>query len=149
MLPCIMIGDGMALGLAQGRPECAVAAVQGVSLPVFVASDLDRLKPAKTAIISLGASDAPGADTTGSLQRWRQAVTAQRVIWLLPDASPAVRLAITTVAAAWRDSLIDTRPPLPGRARAQAARAAAKSAHVPVRTPTPALQARHRTPRRR
>ncbi|WP_284948022.1 lytic transglycosylase domain-containing protein [Acidisoma cladoniae] len=133
MVPCIAIGDGVALGLARGRPECVAAAVQGISSVAFVASDLGRLKPAQTAIISLGASDAPGADTTGSLRRLRQAVTAERVIWLVPNASPAVRLAITTVAAEWRDSLIDTRPALPAEAMAQVAPGASQA--VPVPTP--------------
>jgi hypothetical protein len=116
MVPCIAIGDGVAMVLAQARPECAAVAVQGISSAAFVASDLARLKPARTAIISLGGSDAPGTETAGSLRRLRQAVTAQRVIWLIPNASQAVRLAVTTVAAEWHDSLIDTRPPMPGQA---------------------------------
>jgi type IV secretion system protein VirB1 len=39
-------------------------------------------------------------------------------IWLIPNASPAIRLAVTTVAAEWGDGLIDTQPPLPGQAPA-------------------------------
>jgi type IV secretion system protein VirB1 len=139
MVPCIAIGDGVALGIAKGRPECVAVAVQGISSTAFVTSDLGRLKAAKTAIISLGASDAPGADTTGSLRRLRQAVTADRVIWLLPNATPAVRLAITTVAAEWQDSLIDTRLPLPVPAAEQATPPGPKPAAAPVQTPTPAL----------
>jgi type IV secretion system protein VirB1 len=132
MLPCIAIGDGMALGLAQARPECAVAAVHGITSAAFVASDLGGLKPAQIAIISLGASDPVGADTAGSLRRLRQAVTAQKVVWLIPNASPAVRLAVTTVAAAWRDGLIDTRPP------AQPMGATSTTA-APASPPAPAL----------
>jgi type IV secretion system protein VirB1 len=136
MVPCIAIGDGGALGLAEARPECVAAAVQGVLSGTFVASDLGRLKPAQT-VISLGASDAPGADTAGNLRRLRQAVTAERVIWFLPNASPAVRLAITTVAAECHDSLIDIRPPLAGPP--PGAPPAARTAPAPVEASTPAL----------
>jgi type IV secretion system protein VirB1 len=138
MVPCIAIGDGVALGLAQARPECVAVASQGVTSAAFVATDLGRLKAAQTAIISLGASDPTGADTASSLRRLRQAVTAQKVIWLIPNASPAVRLAVTTVAAEWRDGLIDTRPPLPGQAPAQPTSASSAPA-APAPTPTPAL----------
>jgi hypothetical protein len=110
MVPCIAIGDGVALGIAQARPECVAAAVVGISSAAFVASDLNRLRPADTAIISLGTSDPPGAEIADSLRRVREAVTANRVIWLNPNATPATRLAVATVAAEWHDSIIDTRP---------------------------------------
>ena len=138
MVPCLAIGDGVALGLAQGRPECVAVAAQGMTSAAFVASDLGRLKAAQTAIISLGASDAPGIGTASNLRRLRQAVTAERVIWLIPNASPAVRLAVTTVAAEWGDGLIDTRPPLPGQASAQPPSAGSTPATT-APTPTPAL----------
>jgi type IV secretion system protein VirB1 len=64
-------------------------------------------------------------------------VTAERVIWLIPNASPAVRLAVTTVAAEG-DGLIDTRPPLPGQAPAQP-KAASNTPAAQAPTPTPAL----------
>jgi type IV secretion system protein VirB1 len=138
MEPCIAIGDGVALGLAQGRPECVAVASQGITSAAFVASDLGRLKAAQTAVISLGGSDPAGADTAGSLRRLRQAVTAQRVIWLIPNASPAIRLAVTTVAAEWGDGLIDTRPLLPGQAPAQP-KAASNAPAPQAPRPTPAL----------
>ena len=138
MLPCLAIGDGVALGLAQGRPGCVAVAAQGTTSAAFVASDLGRLKAAQTAVISLGASDAPGTDTASNLRRLRQAVTAERVIWLIPNASPAVRLAVTTVAAEWSDGLIDTRRPLLGQAPAQPPSAGSAPATT-APTPTPAL----------
>jgi type IV secretion system protein VirB1 len=140
MLPCLAIGDGAALGLAQGRPECVAVAAQGITSAAFVASDLGRLKAAQTAIISIGASDAPGTSTASNLRRLRQAVTAERVIWLIPNASPAVLLAVTTVAAEWGDGLIDTRPPLPGQAQARPAGADS----APAATATTTTQALHR-----
>ncbi len=134
MVPCLTIGDELALGLPQGRPDCVAVAAPGIT---SAALDLGHLKSAQTAIISLAANDAPGAETVTNLQRLRQAVTAERVIWLMPNALPAVRLAVTTVAAEWGDGLIDTRPPLPGQAPAQPPRAStATAATAPTPTPT-------------
>jgi type IV secretion system protein VirB1 len=140
MVPCIAIGDGVALGIAQARPECVAAAVVGISSAAFVASDLNRLRPADTAIISLGTSDPPGAEIADSLRRMREAVTANRVIWLIPNATPAARLAVATVAAEWHDSIIDTRPAAaPGPvAPPQASAVAAQTRATSLHTATPA-----------
>lgn len=109
MLPCIAIGDGTAIGVAEARPGCVAIGAAGLSARAFVAGYLGRLKPARTAIISLGAFDAAGSDLAGELRRIRRAVHASKVIWLVPDARPASRLAVGTVAAEWNDSIIDTR----------------------------------------
>jgi len=110
MVPCIAIGDGTALGVANARPECVALGAVGISAQAFVATYLTHLQPADTAIISLGASDAVGSDVEGSLMRIRHAVTAGKVVWLMPYARPAVRFAVAQVAAAWHDSVIDTSP---------------------------------------
>jgi len=140
MLPCLAIGDELALGLAQGRPDCVAVAAPGITSAPFAALDVGRLKAAQTVIISLGANDAPGADTASNLQRLRQTVTAQRVIWLIPNASPAFRLGVTAVAAEWGDGLINTRPLLPGQAQARPAGAGS----APAATATTTTQALHR-----
>jgi len=135
MVPCLIIGDGVAMGLAQARPVCAAVAGKGVTSAAFVASDLDHLTPAETAVISLGGSDTAGMDTAADLQRVRQAITARRVIWLIPNASPVVRLAVTTVAAEWHDSLVDVRAP--SAASAQAPKTAPSTAPAPKVAPAP------------
>lgn len=135
MVPCLIIGDGIAVGLAQARPVCAAVARKGVTSAAFVASDLSHLTPADTAVISLGGSDTPGMTTGADLQRVRQAITAQRVIWLIPNVSPAVRLAMATLAAQWRDSLIDVRAP--STAPAQAPKATPSAAPMQNGAPAP------------
>ncbi len=142
MVPCLAIGDELALGLAQGRPDCVAVAAPGITSAPFAALDLGRLKAAQMVIISLGANDAPGADTASNLRRLRKTVTAQRVIWLVPNASPAFRLGVTAVAAEWGDGLIDTRPPLAGQAQARPAGAGS----APAATATTTTQALHRAP---
>ena len=109
MVPCIAIGDGTAIGLAEARPGCTAIGAVGLSARAFVTGYIGRLQPADTAIISLGASDTGGPDLAGELRKVRRAVHASKVIWLIPDATPASRLAVGMVAAEWADNIIDTR----------------------------------------
>ena len=130
MVPCILIGDTVTFNLAHARPACAAVAVQGISSAAFVASDLSHLVPAKTAVISLGANDAPSTETAASMQKLRQAVIAQKVVWLIPNASPAVRLAVTSVASQWHDGVVDIRTPEAAKPATAQATSAQKPAPV-------------------
>lgn len=77
-MTCLILGDSIAVGLAQHRPECAVEAKVGVSAAAFVATRTN----ADDVIISLGSND--GSDPTAALIRLREQIDARRVTWIVP-----------------------------------------------------------------
>ena len=111
MMPCILIGDSIAVGVGQARPECETVAQVGISSERYISTMLPpgRTK-AETAIISLGVNDDISLDTLGNLRAVRARVAAQRVIWLLPGLKENVRSMIRTVASENGDRTLDTRP---------------------------------------
>lgn len=111
MMPCILIGDSIAVGVGQARPECETVAQVGISSERYVATMLPpgRTK-AETAVISLGVNDDASLDTIENLRIVRGRIAAQRVVWLLPGLKENVRAIIRTVAAENGDRTVDTRP---------------------------------------
>lgn len=105
---CLVIGDSIAVGLAQARPECSASARSGISSGTY---SLELLRPARarTVVISLGVNDDPAADTVANLRVVRGAVDGGEVIWLLPGIRERARAAIRTVAREFGDRTLDTR----------------------------------------
>ena len=110
MVACLAIGDGTAIGVADARPGCVAIGETGITAAAFVGRYVSHSPAVDTAIISLGAADGGGQDISESLRRVRAGLSARKVIWLIPSASPLVRLAVARAAATWHDSIIDTRP---------------------------------------
>jgi lysophospholipase L1-like esterase len=75
MLDCIILGDSIAVGLGQARPDCDVFAVSGITSDRYVQTLLTS-RQARTVIISLGVNDGEGAATADNLLRLRAAITA-------------------------------------------------------------------------
>ncbi len=109
MLDCIILGDSIAVGLGQARPDCAVAAVSGISSERYVQT-LAGTQHARTAIISLGVNDGEGVATAENLTRLRGLVSANVVYWLLTGGNPRARDAARAVAERFGDRLIDVAP---------------------------------------
>lgn len=78
MIDCLILGDSIAVGVAQHRPECQVEARVGVSAAAFHAVQTS----AGTVIISLGSND--GADPTNALLKLRERIDAKSVVWIVP-----------------------------------------------------------------
>lgn len=111
MIPCITIGDSIAVGVGQARPECEVIARVGISSGRYVANMLPHGRMgAGAAVISLGVNDGDTADTLDNLRTVRGRIDADTVVWLLPGLKEAVREMIRTVAAENGDRTLDTRP---------------------------------------
>ena len=111
MIPCIMIGDSIAYGVGQARPECETVARVGISSGRYVSALLPPGRTvAGTAVISLGVNDGDTADTLENLRTVRERIQAQSVVWLLPGLKQNVRDMIRTVAAENGDRTLDTRP---------------------------------------
>jgi lysophospholipase L1-like esterase len=109
MLDCLVLGDSIAVGVGQARPECQVIAVSGITSERFVQTFL-ATQTAEVAVISLGVNDSAGMDTVANLRRLRATVTARTVYWLLPGTNPHAREAIRAVATLYPDRLIDLAP---------------------------------------
>lgn len=84
MLECLIVGDSIAVGVSQVRPECKSIAKSGINSANWNKQHLNKLQPTKTMIISIGANDL-GVDTDANIRKLRKAAQADRVFWLLPS----------------------------------------------------------------
>jgi len=88
MIDCLILGDSIAVGTQQFRPECAIMAKGGINSyqwrKQYLQSDQGVLPKAKTVIISLGSNDHKNVRTILELQAIRKAVNAEQVFWVLP-----------------------------------------------------------------
>jgi len=88
MIDCLILGDSIAVGTQQFRPECVAMAKGGINSQQwrqkYLQSDSGALPEAKTVIISLGSNDHKNVRTVFELQQIRKAVNAERVFWVLP-----------------------------------------------------------------
>ena len=111
MLECIVLGDSIASGVGQARPECETVARVGITSGTYI-NELFPLAPhaARTAVISLGVNDDGSVDTIDNLRQVRGSINVGSAVWLLPGLKENVRDAIRTVAAEYGDQLVDTRP---------------------------------------
>ncbi len=107
MLECLIIGDSIAVGVSQVRPECQSIAKSGINSSNWNRLHLNKLQPTRTLIISLGANDL-GVDTDANLRRLRAEAQADRVFWLLPSQrlKPAQVQAVKAVAREHGDTVI-------------------------------------------
>ncbi len=107
MLECLIVGDSIAVGVSQVRPECASIAKSGINSGDWNKRHLHKLKPARTLIISLGANDL-GINTEGNIRSLRTNAQADRVFWLLPSQrlKPRQVEAVKLVAAEFGDTVI-------------------------------------------
>jgi lysophospholipase L1-like esterase len=108
MAPCLILGDSLAVGIGQYRPECHTVALTGITSGRYVQTLLTP-QAGTTAVISLGVNDSDDANTVANLRRVRAAIHARRVFWLLPGIKPRARDAVRAVAVEFDDFLVDTR----------------------------------------
>lgn len=106
----MIIGDSIAVGTAQARPECVSYAKSGWNSWAWNKDYLLRAseQPAKTIIISLGANDHKGIKTEQELRKMREAVKGNRVFWISPgkERRPIAQDAIERIAQEYGDTVI-------------------------------------------
>ncbi len=107
MLECLIVGDSIAVGVSQVRPECQAIVKSGINSSTWNKLHLQKLKPTKTLIISLGANDL-GVDTDANIRKLREKAQADRVFWLLPSyrLKPEQVRAVKFVAIEYGDTVI-------------------------------------------
>ena len=107
MLECLILGDSIAVGTHQARPECVAYAKGGWNSWQWNRDYLKNSLTAKTVIISLGSNDHKGVRTKAELQRIREKVgTAARVFWVLPAINPTVQAIVKSMAEEYGDTVL-------------------------------------------
>jgi len=84
MIDCLIVGDSIAVGTQQFRPECQLVGKAGINSWQWNKNYSKDVKPAETVIISLGSNDHSGVNTFEQLMKVRQRVEGKRVFWILP-----------------------------------------------------------------
>lgn len=107
MIECLIMGDSIAVGIAQMRPDCVVEAKVGINSEDY-ANGLYRhfeVVDAKKTIISLGSNDA-GIDSYGPMLALREVIKGD-VVWILSSNNRESVFAALQIAKHYGDSVID------------------------------------------
>ena len=120
MLECLIIGDSIAVGMANARRDCDNIAMSGINSSEFNRRYLASNKLTggySTVVISLGTNDWDGKRTLSNLVKLRKTISAERVMWVLPSAKlkPNERAAVLEVAGRSNDEVIDVPNDLLGK----------------------------------
>ena len=108
MIECLILGDSIAVGIAQHRPDCVVEAKIGINSEDY-ANGLFRhfvVEGSKKTIISLGSNDAY-VESYGPMLAIRELIKGD-VVWILSSNNDESRFAALTIAKHYGDSVIDT-----------------------------------------
>lgn len=85
MIDCLIVGDSIAVGTHQFKPECVSYSKGGINSYQWINQNISKLPlNAKTVIISLGSNDHKWVKTEKELRTLRQMTQADRVYWILP-----------------------------------------------------------------
>lgn len=107
MLDCLIVGDSIAVGTHQFKPECAVYAKGGINSKQWLDKNVQNTPlQAKTVIISLGSNDHKYVKTESELLVIRQLTKAERVYWILPAIKPDIQEIVKKVAAQYGDTVL-------------------------------------------
>jgi len=93
MIDCMILGDEIADGIRQFRPECVLKTQANTTTERWIRENGVKFA-AKTVIISIGTYDPPSQsldnEALTALAKLRAGITADQVFWLLPTrAKPA------------------------------------------------------------
>ena len=111
MLECLILGDSIAVGIGQYRPDCATIAKVGITSQNWLKSYQIHPtfnRPYKVVIISLGSNDYRNS-TAEFLYDLRLKAKADMVVWILPSLSlkPIQRAIIREIANEFHDKILD------------------------------------------
>jgi len=106
MIDCLVLGDSIAVGTEQFRPECVAYARGGWNTWQWNRDYLQNDLTANTVIISLGSNDHAGVKTRAELERVRNRVQGSRVFWILPAIKPNIQAIVQAVAEEHGDTVL-------------------------------------------
>lgn len=105
MLDCLILGDSIAVGTQQFRPNCGLYAKVGINSAQWNINYRMMELDADTVIISLGSNDL-GINTKKELIKLRSRVKAKKVYWILPAIKPNVQDIVEEVAHTHKDWIV-------------------------------------------
>jgi lysophospholipase L1-like esterase len=106
MIDCLIVGDSIAVGTHQYRPDCVAYAKGGINSSQWNRQNSDKKLDATTVIISLGSNDHTGVRTLWELQQLRARVESARVFWILPAIKPDIQEMVRIVARDYGDTIL-------------------------------------------
>ena len=106
MLECLILGDSIAVGTHQFRPECAVIAKGGINSWQWVNKNITKELTANSVIISLGSNDHKGVKTETELRTIRYLTKADHVYWILPAIKPDIQEIVKKIATEYKDTVV-------------------------------------------
>lgn len=106
MLDCLIIGDSIAVGTHQFRPECVAYAKGGWNTWQWNRDYLKNDLTANTVIISLGSNDHQGIKTRKELETMRAKVKGSRVFWILPAIKEPIQNIVKEIAQVNGDTVL-------------------------------------------
>lgn len=111
MFECLIMGDSIAVGVGQYRPECATIARVGITSEKWFNTHKDNpsfRQSFKVVVISLGTNDFKN-QSAEYLYDIRARVKANMVVWLLPSQTlkPVQRVIVREIANEFKDSVMD------------------------------------------
>jgi len=110
MIECLILGDSIAVGVANVRKECVAYVQGGINSYDWVNKNIKNTPLiANHVIISLGSNDHKHIKTESELRTIRELTKANRVYWVLPSTKfPAQRDAVWKIANEYRDTILKT-----------------------------------------
>ena len=106
MLDCLIIGDSIAVGTQQFRPECVLVGKGGINTWQFNKNYTKKIEPANTVIISLGSNDHDGVNSFKELLAMRQRIEGKRVFWIMPAVKPHIQDMVEIIARNFGDTVL-------------------------------------------
>lgn len=106
MLDCLILGDSIAKGISQVRPECVAYVQNGINSHDYNDSYRKHVKASKTTIISLGSNDYKNLNTEVELVALRSSINDGRVFWILPAVKPQKQNLVREVARSYGDTVV-------------------------------------------
>ena len=106
MIDCAIIGDSIAQGVAQYRPECLGIARYGWTSAQWNRRWGSMELNAHSVIISLGSNDSPAVKSELELRAIRANAHSDRVFWILPANNVSMQRLIRQIALDWGDTVL-------------------------------------------
>lgn len=107
MLECLILGDSIAVGIGQVRPECRTVAHSGINSRVYNEAYGNIVSLSENTIISLGSNDLAKLHTEVELVALRTKIVKGRVFWIVPANKPEKQQIVRDVARAFGDIAIE------------------------------------------
>jgi lysophospholipase L1-like esterase len=102
MLECLIVGDSIAVGVAQHRPQCELIARVGITSTAWNKRFAATMPAAQHTVISLGTNDWLADKTFKEIAELRDRISG-RVTWILPANNTIKQTPVVKVAQMYGD----------------------------------------------